>query len=312
MRRIAGREHLRLTRHRNHYGGDDRALRRAAFRGDLTRLRCGAFVETAVWCALDEGDRERLEVAAFHEANQGRFIASHTSAAALWEVPRISDHDGLVHSLASAASGTRTEHGVRRHAVADLELHVVQIHGIPCTSLERTIVDLALTGPFADAVVAADWALQTHTSRDALMAVLDELAPTYHRKRAARVVEFADPRSGSVGESFSRALIDDHGFPAPVLQQRFDDASGLIGFVDFYWPDFALIGEFDGLVKYRDPAMTQGRDASDVVIAEKVREDRLRAIGNRCSRWTWSTLRRRGELAAQLRRAGLPSHARRA
>lgn len=310
MRRISGREHLLLTRHRNHYGGDERALRRAAFRGEVTRLRCGAFVETSVWNALDDDDRQRLEVAACFEANQGGFVASHASAGALWEAPRVGERDGLVHALTSLASGTRTEHGVRRHAVRDLELHVVQVHGIPCTSLERTVVDLALAGPFAEAVVVADWALRTHTSREALAVALDELAPTYHRRRAERVIEFADARSGSAGESLSRALVDEHGFPAPVLQQRFDDSHGLVGFVDFYWPDFSLIGEFDGLVKYRDPAMTGGRDASEVVIAEKLREDRLRALGNRCTRWVWATLHRRGELAAQLRSAGLPTRSR--
>ena len=307
MRRIAGREQLLLSRHRNQYGIDDRALRRGALRGALTKLRCGAFVETAVWSALTAQDRARLEVAAAADAERGRFVASHASAAALWDVPRISDPDGLVHGLTSVASGTRTEHGVRKHAVADRELHVVERHGIRCTSLARTIIDLAMSEPFADAVVAADWSLRQHTTKDALAMTLDELAPTYRRRRAERVIEFADPRSGSAGESFSRTLMAEHGFPAPVLQQRFDDVRGLIGFVDFYWPDFALVGEFDGLVKYRDAAMRDGRSAEEIVIAEKLREDRLRALGSGCTRWTWSTLQRPGALAAQLRGAGLPT-----
>ena len=312
VRRITGREQLQLVRHRNRYGIDDRALRRSAFRGELTKLRSGAFVETALWDALGDEDRARLEVAAAWEAGRGFFVASHASAAALWEVPRISTPDGLVHSLTSLAAGTRTEHGVRKHAAKDLEQHVVAVHGIACTSLERTIVDLAMTEPFADAVVAADWALREHTSKDAIARVLDELSPGRGRRRVEQVIDFADPRAGSAGESFSRTLIAEHGFPAPVLQQRFDDEHGLIGFVDFYWPDQALVGEFDGLVKYRDPGLLQGRSPEDVVIAEKLREDRLRATGARCTRWVWATLRRPGELAAQLRLAGLPSRGRRA
>lgn len=144
--------------------------------------------------------------------------------------------------------------------MADLELHVVRVHGIPCTSPERTVVDLALTEPFADAVVAADWAIRERTSVEALRRTLDELAPRQHRGRAEHVIGFADARSGSAGESLSRALIAEHGFPAPVLQQRFDDHRGLIGYVDFWWPDHGLIGEFDGLVEYRDSELLQGRD----------------------------------------------------
>lgn len=45
------------------------------------------------------------------------------------------------------------------------------------------------------------------------------------------------------------------------------------------------------------------------MISEKIREDRLRGLGNRCTRWIWATLRHRGALAAQLQAAGLPTRA---
>ncbi|MFD1722496.1 hypothetical protein [Amnibacterium endophyticum] len=309
MQRIAGREHVRYSGHRNRYGVDARTLRRQALRGEMTKLRCGAFVDTAVWESLDPQQRMRLEAAAVHDSGRVRFIASHASAAALWEVPRIGAPDGLVHTLTSAADGTRTENGLRKHAVADLDLHRVLVHGIPCTSIERTVLDLAMTEPFVDAVVALDWALREHTSEDALHRALEELDPMRGRAKAERVLAFGDGRSGSVGESYSRALMAEHGFPVPVLQQRFDDHRGLIGFVDFFWPDFSLIGEFDGLVKYSDLSMLRGRTPADALVDEKIREDRLRSTGNRCIRWIWATLRQRGALAAQLRAAGLPSSA---
>lgn len=305
MQRIAGRGQLQFTRHRNHLGVDDRKLRREAFRGVLKRLRSGAYVPTAVWDSLDEQARMRLEAAAAHDVGRGAFIASHATAAALWEIPRIGQVEGLVHARTTRSLGTRTENGVRKHAVEDLDLHLVSVHGIPCTSLERTVVDLAMTEPFADAVVAADWAVREHTSKAALRQVLDEVAPKYRRQRADRVIEFCSPRSGSAGESLSRVVIAEHGFPAPLLQHRFDDHLGLVGYVDFYWPDFALIGEFDGLVKYSSPSMLKGRTPVEVLVAEKVREDRLRALGPRVTRWIWDALRTDGALAAQLQQAGL-------
>lgn len=156
-------------------------------------------------------------------------------------------------------------------------------------------------------MVAADWALREHTDQQALQRVLDDLAPTRGRRRAQAVVEFANPLAGSVGESWSRVQVADAGLPAPLLQARFDDRLGLIGFVDFYWPDFGLIGEFDGLVKYSDPAMLAGRTPAQALTDEKRREDRLRGTGPRVARWVWATLRARGALAAQLRAAGLRS-----
>jgi hypothetical protein len=104
----------------------------------------------------------------------------------------------------------------------------------------------------------------------------------------------------------SRVQIFECGLTMPVLQQRFDDDRGLIGFVDFFWPDFDLIGEFDGLVKFKKPEFMRGRTDSEVLTDEKEREDRLRDTKQHphVTRWIWATLSPVGQLEAQLRRAG--------
>lgn len=307
MHAIRGTESLLLVRHRNHTGLSSSALNRLAARGELTSLRSGAFVRTAVWNALSSDERIRLEVATAAAVHRGSFTATHRSSAALWGVPRIRRHDGLVHQRVSASTGTRTEAGIRKHAVADTELHLAEIAGIVTTNLERTVLDLAATEPFAAAVTAADWALRHHTTKDRLVATLEEWSPTRGRARIERVIAFADGRSGGPGESVSRVQIHECGLTPPVLQQRFDDELGLIGFVDFFWPDFDVIGEFDGLVKYRKPEFMNGRTDSEVVVDEKRREDRLRALPQdpTVSRWIWATLRPVGQLESQLRRVGV-------
>lgn len=83
------------------------------------------------------------------------------------------------------------------------------------------------------------------------------------------------------------------GFPAPELQRCFTDARGTIGRADFYWPGVRLVGEFDGAVNYSKPEFLRGRTPSQVVIDEKLREDRLRALGLGVVRWTWNDLRAR-------------------
>jgi hypothetical protein len=96
--------------------------------------------------------------------------------------------------------------------------------------------------------------------------------------RAADVIGFAETRADSPLESVSRVYMRLIGCPRPLLQSRFFDYQGFIGETDFDWPEFGLLGEADGDVKYLDPDYRQGRTADEVVRDEKVREDRLRAL----------------------------------
>lgn len=302
---IAGVDSLIVLRHRNHTGHDDRALQRRAATGELTRLRSGAFVLTAVWRTMRAEDRRRLEAAAMAEQHAG-YAATHRTAGALWRIPSIQRHDGVVDARATMAAGSRTEHGVRKHAVRDVDQHLTRIDGITCTTLERTALDLAATESFAEGVVAMDHVLR-HVSKDRLREVLDEWAPTRGRRRIEAVIAFADERSGSAGESWSRVQMDEAGFVAPMLQEAFFDEDGLIGYVDFWWPGCNRIGEFDGLKKYKEAQLMAGRTPGEVVSDEKIREDRLRATRTRpgVSRWIWHTLTR-GLLARQLTASGVP------
>lgn len=305
MTLIRARHDLGFTGFRNVTGVDDRLLRAAARRGALRRLHRGVYVETAVWDGLDRDERSRLFVAAALDAGRRDLVATHESAAALWGIPFVGAPPTVVHVATSSDAGTRTEHGFRRHAVALPDPHVAEIEGLRATSPARTVVDLAMTLPFAEAVVPADWALRNGISRERLEQVLDEAAPTSRRRRAETVLRFADGRAESPGESLSRALIRLLGAPAPDLQVEFSDWRGRIGFVDFYWSEANLIGEFDGRVKYPDPRLLDVPSSAEAVVKEKRREDRLRAQGPRICRWTWLDLSTPATLGRVLSQAGL-------
>lgn len=187
--------------------------------------------------------------------------------------------------LTSLANGSRREHGFTKHASALLDPEVVEAEGLRVTSVARTVVELVMTLPFRDAVASADWALRQGIPRDELLTLLDLLGTGAGRRRGARVIAFADARSGSPDESTSRALIDELDFPPPDLQTRFEDEFGFIGDVDFFWSHVPLIGEYDGAVKLTDPAMLRGRRPAEAVRDEKRREDRLRRRGPLVVRW---------------------------
>lgn len=90
--------------------------------------------------------------------------------------------------------------------------------------------------------------------------------------------------------------------PKPTLQRRFFDEDGIfVARPDFEW-DGRLVGGFDGFMKYGQGAMKPGQTPTDVVIAEKLREDRLRHLGVEVVRWVWADLEN-GKLPGILRQA---------
>ncbi|WP_394770991.1 hypothetical protein [Lacisediminihabitans sp.] len=295
---------------------DGRPFRRAAQRGDAVRIHRGAYLPTKVWHALDRTEQYRHQVIAATGASRTHPILSHRSAAVVWGIPLVGELPRLVDVLASEAAGSRTEGSFRRHATRFLDSDIEIVGGVPVTSLRRTVIDLALVLPFPSAVAALDWAIRPGTTASPkpslattdLWDVLTALEVSRGRQRVSRAIQFGDCLSGSPGESLSRATIHELGFPAPVLQQRFEDRHGLIGFTDFWWPQYRLIGEFDGLLKYTRGAFGRTLSVSDIVIAEKKREDRLRALGPSVARWLWEDAIAPPSLFTILRDAGLPSN----
>jgi hypothetical protein len=144
------------------------------------------------------------------------------------------------------------------------------------------------------------------TTREELDRAFLHLGRVPGRGAAGRALEFASPLSGSPGESISRAGMFLLGFLLPELQTPHWDHDGLIGFTDFFWRDRGTVGEFDGHGKYLRDEFTGGRSAADIVLAEKVREDRLRALGLGVFRWDWPVATSLQALGDLLTRNGIP------
>jgi hypothetical protein len=86
------------------------------------------------------------------------------------------------------------------------------------------------------------------------------------------------------------------GLPEPMLQVEFSDSDGFVARVDFHFPSYDTVVEFDGLLKY-------GGGSPEVLIREKRREDRLRALGIQVVRVTWADFNRPAYVAAAIRQA---------
>jgi len=287
----------------------------------MVRIAPGVFLPGDVWRALDfdEQFRARVDAAALRFRNEGPF--SHLSAAVMWGLPNVEPWPARVEVLAGRDTGGRSRRWLARHAVG-IPVDGESIDGHRVTSLARTVVDAASALSFAGGVAMADFVMRperrgeigvaaSRASRVELLRAVAERESPRGSAKAMRVVEFADGRAGSPGESLSRCAVRTAGLPAPELQTGFTDAAGLIGYVDFWWPDWGVIGEFDGRGKYLREDLRNGRSIAEVIVDEKVREDRLRAAtGARMVRWGWDVARSPQLLAAALLRAGLPQRRR--
>lgn len=291
---------LHLRRSLRAEGFTDDEVLRMLRAGDLTPVRRGSYVCGAL--PDDAGTRHALLVRAEVEHLADGVVLSHASAAVLHGLPVWAIPLRRVHATRARRTGGRSGTRVHVHA-APLDYHEIDVvDGLPVTSVARTVVDLARTVPFEQAVAVADAALHDGlVDRESLAAALARSAGWLGSPDARRVVAFADGRSASVGESRSRVAILRAGLPAPVLQWEVIGRSGRwIGRVDFGWPELRTVGEFDGVAKY-GRLLRPGQSAGDAVYAEKLREDELRAEDLGVVRWGWPALRDFGTTADRLR-----------
>jgi hypothetical protein len=280
-----------------HTDAELKALRRA---GAVALVRRGAYVDPHDERLVDPAARHRLLVHPTVPRTAAGSVVSHASAAVLHGLPvEVPEH---VHLTRHGSGGGRIAHRVHLHVTALGADEVVVRDGIALTSPARTLVDLARSLPFSDAVVAADSALA-----DALLGrgELDlAVAGTDGRRggpAVRRVAAFADGRAESVAESLSRVALLRCGLPAPVPQWPVPmSGGGVLARVDFGWPELRTVGEVDGRVKY-GRLLRPGRSAGDAVYAEKLREDAIRAQGFAVVRWTWADLADFERVARRLR-----------
>lgn len=292
---------------------------RRAARGDEVRVSRGVYMAAAPWTALGPTDRYRALVTAVAETRRNRPVLSHWSAAAVLGLPVVGGWPPTVHTIVGGASGGRSRNSVVAHCVALDDADVVEIDGLLVTSVARTVLDMAICDSFMSSVVLADAALHVDrwkgraplVTKDELWELWQSRVPFRGHGMARRVIDFAVTLADSPIESVSRVSMRVVGCPRPELQTRHSDGEGVIGEVDFDWPEFGLIGEADGDLKYLDRGNRGWRTAEQVVLDERIREDRLRGLPRNLTRWRWSTAVRPSSLKAQLAACGLPMGLRR-
>src|SRR6478672_10595426 len=267
-------------------------LSRLVARGELVRVRTGAYVDAPLHAAASPGERLALRATAVCRSLGMRYAVSHAAAVALAGLPVLGASTGTVHLTRLTPGKTRSSAGKSR-ASAGVAMHPVlparaigTVRGVPVVLPAFAVLQLAALRGLEAGVVAADAAVNRRLVRaEDLRAALEQarLGPGAGAARA--VLTLVDGRSESVGESRTRVLLRAVGLPPPQLQAEIRDPQGrLVGRVDFLFRAERTVVEFDGLVKYGEDTARQA------LIAEKRREDRLRALGLEVVRLTWRDL----------------------
>jgi hypothetical protein len=115
------------------------------------------------------------------------------------------------------------------------------------TTVSRTLLDCAAALPLVSAVVLVDSAYRSACVTPAeLVAEWRSRRALRGRQAARRVLDLADPSSGSAPETEFRLLVLENLLPPPTSQYEVFADGRLIGRVDFAWPELWLLVEIDG------------------------------------------------------------------
>ena len=214
-------------------------------------------------------------------------VLSHRAAAALWGIR------GGGRIEVTVPRGRRPRPGIRLHWANLPADEVTTHHGIPVTTIARTLFDLS-------AVVQRDELRSAMRQAEQLRLTdqlgLGPLIDRYPRKPGIPILR-AIFEEAQRGLNFVRSEFEEHfqafllnaGFPRPLTNVRIEGIE-----VDCAWPEQRVIVELDGRSTHDTPAAFE---------EDRARDRRLEAAGWRVIRVTWRQLHDTpDELEADLRR----------
>ena len=284
--RLAHRQHgLVASRQLSALGFDSAAIDRRLQAGRLHRVRRGVY---SVGHTVLSATAQRLAAVL---AIGDLALASHITAAALWEIRQSTTTTHHVTTESDQRSRPR------------LVVHRAPIHpddrathnGVPLTSLARTLVDL---GDVVPAVQVRNAFVRAEQLRLIDMTAIDAaLARASARRRGPHILRELlrgyDPRWEHTRSGLELAMLDllaARGLPEPEVNAWIDDRF----MVDFLWPDRQLIIETDGAATHDTPTARR---------ADARRDRALAGLGYRVLRIAAADVPRSGDaVAAALRR----------
>jgi hypothetical protein len=241
-------------------------VERRVKRGSLSRVRPAVFA-----VAGSPRTFEQLVLAAVLAAGPNA-VASHTTAAVLWDLPLV-QHE--IFEMTTSRRHWARMPGVRAHrTVAFLGCEHTSRRQIPITTVARTLVDLSGSFSVAQLGRMTDSALREGTLRlDDLRTCVAGLPPARgrHPTRVESVLERRlagyNPGDSGLEMRFTRAIVG-NGLPGPV--QQYPVSVGRRHYrIDLAYPELKIAIEIDGWEYHRSRgSFDDDRSrANDLVVA---------------------------------------------
>lgn len=223
------------------------------------------------------------------------YALSHESALMVHGLPYFGE-DGLVHLVRTDGRRGRRDDTVWVHRPVDARW-TVELDGLVLVTPTMAALQVAATHGVEAGLVALDGVLHAAQEQDrkdvgrregpAVTRVQQEITsglevgfgPSTATVRL--VTELADGRSESAGETRSRWLVHVLGLGPCIPQFVVHDGDLLVGVADLKLARWDVLVEFDGTGKYT---------GQESLLAEKDREDGLRALGYEVVRIRWADL----------------------
>ncbi|MAS56476.1 MAG: hypothetical protein CMJ44_17985 [Pimelobacter sp.] len=285
-------------------GINDKALARLVDGKVLIKLRQGVYCLWEVFIAASPAQRHILLARAVLRL-YGEHVALCDATSCLTQGgPDFGLDLSSVH-LAHLSGGGRRRSRIVHHSgsllVDDLRKH----EGRWLTTPARSVAGVVCTdGVVAGLVQANHFLHREEMSRGQLVQMVQRSVNWPGSLGHHIVLQLADERIESVGETRCDHLFFSQGLPRPTLQHPvYDPERGVTYRVDFAWPDHRVIVEFDGQEKYHR-LRREGETIEQAVMREKWREDRIRELtGWTVIRITWSDLNFPVHTASRVRSA---------
>jgi hypothetical protein len=224
-------------------------------------------------------------------------VLSHRDAAQLWQLRQ--SNSAYIEVTVPSLNGRRKHMGIRIHRSGRLRPEDVTVrHGIPVTTLARTLLDLADVlerQPLKRAITEAEYTNQFDLT--AVNAAVQNNPGRASAKLMAAIAASGDRTRSELEDRFLD-LLDRHGVEPPQTAVTIDGYE-----LDFLWKRAGLVVELDGLA-----AHTTRRSFN----ADRLRDRRLWRRGLRTMRLTSEALLDEAAVLDDLAQAGVivPSRSR--
>jgi very-short-patch-repair endonuclease len=218
-------------------------------------------------------------------------VASHTTAARLWDIEVPPDPD--VHATIEPRRRLVIP-GLRVHRVRLTEPELAMRREVLVTRLDRTVADCLLWLPEEAGRSMLTSSLQRRLLTYAEVCdALRHCGQRHGSTRAWSLVSEAASGAHSVAEIKAHSLLRRAGITGWRANAAVHDVDGLIGYVDILFDDARLVIEIDGRSYHSQERAFQ---------IDRERQNRLVRAGCTVLRFTWSDLvHRPGDVVAQVR-----------